>query len=353
MLLAQICPRYFPFNGGIETHVREISERLQNKGVNIEVLTTDPSGELPEKDIINGVKVRRFKSFAPSDNYHFSLQLMKYLVKNSKNYDVLHAHSYHDFPALYVAQTKNKRKFVFTPHYHGGGHAFFRDILHFPYRILGGQIFNEADNIICVSSYERNLILNHFPNISKKITIIPNGINLQEFKLERGKRKRGKLLYVGRLEEYKGIQYLIKVLPELDTKFFLQIIGKGPYKKNLTQLVNELHLIDRVNFLEDLTREDLLKEYSNSEVFILLSKYEAYSICVAEALASSTPCIVANNSALKEWVDNKNCFGIDYPIIPNTLAKLIIEVSKKNIQNMRELPDWDKTVEKLCTIYSV
>ena len=86
MRIAQVCARYYPYIGGVETHVREVSERLAKKAIEVEVLTTDSSGKLPKQEIINGVKIRRFKSWAPSDAYRFSPLLHSYLCKHSKNY---------------------------------------------------------------------------------------------------------------------------------------------------------------------------------------------------------------------------------------------------------------------------
>lgn len=44
--VAQVCPRYYPYIGGVETHVESISERLAGQGLDVEILTTDPSGNL-------------------------------------------------------------------------------------------------------------------------------------------------------------------------------------------------------------------------------------------------------------------------------------------------------------------
>jgi len=71
-------------------------------------------------------------------------------MKNSESFDIVHAHSYHAFPALYAAQAKSKNKFIFTPHFHGRGHSLLRSLLHIPYKIFGKTIFPKADKIICV-----------------------------------------------------------------------------------------------------------------------------------------------------------------------------------------------------------
>ena len=110
--------RYFPSIGGVQTHVKEISERLALRGFDVEVLTTDPLGILPDQEIINNVVVRRFKSWAPGEAYYFSKDIKNYLSENSNNYSIVHAHGYQNFVSLYAAMGKKFNKFVFTPHFH-------------------------------------------------------------------------------------------------------------------------------------------------------------------------------------------------------------------------------------------
>jgi len=357
MKIAQVCHRYHPHVGGIQIHVKEISERLVKRGFEAEVLTTDPSGKLPKEEIISNVRVRRFKSWAPNEAFYFSEDLRRFLMNNSSDYDIVHAHNYHAFPALYAAQAKNRNKLVVTSHYHGGGQTFFRNLLHIPYKFLGKSIFMEADRIICVSDYEKSLIENHFKIDKEKIEVIPNGLNLQEFKdMERRKKDYRAILYVGRLEKYKNIQYLIKALPKLDKDIILEIVGKGPYKKSLVKLARNLRVEGRVRFFQDLSRNELLQRYADADLFALLSKHEAYGISVAEALASKTPCIVADTSALKEWVNNENCFGINNPVNLDELVNIINNVItmrfRRSVSRLR-LHDWDEVSEKLVDLYKL
>jgi glycosyltransferase involved in cell wall biosynthesis len=241
---------------------------------------------------------------------------------------------------------------VFTPHYHGTGHTFIRALLHKPYKFLGKTIFEKADKIVCVSNYEKSLIANRFKVDEEKIVVIPNGVNLEEFRvLKRTKKKNYKtILCVGRLEKYKGIQYLIEVLPLLENDVVLEVVGKGPYKENLVKLAKKLNVTEHVKFFQELPRSKLLQKYADSDLFVLLSRYEAYGISVAEALASGIPCIVAKTSALQEWIDNRNCFGINYPVNIYELADLINKVMGRSVENIK-LPDWYEVVKRLLEIY--
>ena len=351
MRIAQVCPRYHPYIGGVEIHVRMVSERLSERDVDVEVLCTDPEGSLPEMEVINGVVVRRFKSWAPGEAYYFSPRLDHFLREHSQDYDLVHAHNYQALPALSAARNKKGNLLFFTPHYHRKGHTPFRSLLRKPYKLVGKKVLSRADRIFSVSRYEKQLLLKDFNIEDNKIEVIPNGVDLKEF----GGRVRSKengltMLSVGRLERYKGMQYLIKVLPLLSTDVSLRIVGKGPYRDELENLVKRLGLEDRVCISGGLARSDLLQMYADADLFALLSTEEAYGIVVAEALASGTPCVVANESGLSEWVDGKNCLGVAVPPNYEELANFIMGLIGNRVLDV-SIMEWDEVAERLLKSY--
>jgi glycosyltransferase involved in cell wall biosynthesis len=185
--------------------------------------------------------------------------------------------------------------------------------------------------------------------------VIPNGVNIDEFKdVDKIKKQKNKdiktILYVGRIEKYKGIDYIVKALKYLPENFILEIVGKGSYKPKIVKLAKGLGVVDRIKFYQNLSREELIEKYAKADVLVLLSKYEAYGLVVAEALACKTPCIVANTSALSEWVDNRNVFGVDYPIRVEDLSKLIMKASNVVVNNIN-LASWDIICELIVGIY--
>ena len=351
--VAQVSPRFAPFIGGIETHVEEISTRLCNLGVDIEILTTDPSHSLPDEEVIHGIKVRRFKSWAPADSYYFSTTLSRFLKNHSSDYDIVHAHSLHAIPAYYASMSKKRNKLIVTTHYHGGGHTFFRNLLHVPYRFIIRGILVRADEIICVSRSEKDLLTSRFEINNSKIVVIPNGIDLTEFqKLTKNANKSNTILYVGRLEKYKRIDVIVKALKELDDSTRLEIVGAGPYHEKLLTLINRLGLKSRVAIVQDLTREELLTAYGSAGVFVMPSKYEAYGITVAEALAAGTPCIVANNSALSQWIDGKNCVGVENVENIGDVANKIRQSFGKRVEQI-PIQDWNNVAKSTLEQYEV
>jgi glycosyltransferase involved in cell wall biosynthesis len=345
--ILQVCPKYYPSLGGVEQHVRNISERLAHEH-EVTVFACDPSGQLPEEETINGVRIKRFRSFSPQDAYHVSFGMLSELRHSS--FDVVHGHSYHAIPLLFSSYA-GRNRFVVTAHYHGHGSTRLRDTLMSLYKPLGRRALREADVITAVSNYEKVLLVKDF-QVEDKVVVIPSGIDLDEFKgLQKVDRSYKTILCVGRLEEYKGVQYIIKTLPLLNKDIHLDIVGSGPYKEKLVEFTKELRLDDRVQFHQDLSKSELLSRYANADVFVLLSKYEAFGTVVAESLAAGTPCIVASTSALAEWIDNMNCFGIDYPISIDKLARLATDVIGKRANGVK-LWDWDDVVVETLRVYN-
>jgi glycosyltransferase involved in cell wall biosynthesis len=308
--------------------------------------------------MINGVKVIRFRSFAPGNAYYFAPHIYFYLKKH--NYDIIHVHSYHALPAFFASLCRSWGGFVFMPHYHRHGHTALRNLLHKPYRFFGKMIFSRADSVICVSEYEKKLIESDF-KVAAKTVKIPNGINFKEFenlgRLEiNSEEKTGRektLLYVGHLEEYKGVQYIIQGLPELHD-FRLRVVGKGPYEAELRNMAKNLGAGKRIEWLKDLSRKELLECYANADVFLMLSSHEAYGITVAEALAAGTLCIVTEESALEEFVDGKACLGIEMPVTAKKVVKAVRDLKKgkrENKNGSKSVMDWEEVAERTIKVY--
>jgi len=356
MKILQICPDSYAEAGGISVHVRNISERLAKRH-DVTVYATKRSTRFPKYEYINGVKVERFGCYAPSDSYFFSLEMLLRLRK--VEFDVVHGHGYHSLP-LHFAPLAKYGKFVATTHFHGFGHTPFRDCLFKLFKPIGQRTLSKANTIIAVSEYEKSLLVDYFGLDPEKVIVIPNGVNFEEFKgLGRRRHNYRSILYVGYLSSFKGPQYLVEVLPRLAKDVVLEIVGVGPLMPYLEKRARELRVNDRVKFHQNLSRQELLQKYADADVFVLLSKYEAYSIVVAEALAAGTPCIVAKTSALSEWVDGETCFGVNLPINLGELTKLIHNVLDNGVdrRSMKKwigtkILDWNEVVHKLEKIYA-
>ena len=67
-----VTPRFFPFMGGVENHVYEVARRLARQQVDITVLTTDTSGQLPTDELAESIRIRRVRAWPAQRDYYFA-----------------------------------------------------------------------------------------------------------------------------------------------------------------------------------------------------------------------------------------------------------------------------------------
>ena len=345
--------------GGMSEYVRNVSSRLA-RNHDVTVYATNPSHRLPQNEIIDGVKVIRFSGFNPNGAYYLSLSMLGELMKNK--FDIVHAHNYHGFP-FHIARFSGKNVFCLSPCYHGSGHTSFRKKLLQISQFVGQSTLNEANYIFAASEFEKNLLLRDFDLSKKEVLVIPRGISFPEFDIDLEEKHNGSkknILFVGRLVDYKGIQYLVEAMPQIDSNISLNIVGSGPLKQFLMNRIKKLNISDRVKFYQNLDRKDLVKMYHDADLFVLLSKFEAFSKVISESLYSGVPCLVANNSALTEWIDNKVCFTLNNPTDINELALKINDIIYRKFDPLEvrntflgsKIIDWDEVVDTLEFYYN-
>ena len=373
MEIIQVCPAFFPYRGGIETHVKEISRRLVNFGFRIKIYTTDPSGKLPKKQAIDGLEIFRFRSFSPNRIYFFAPRLLSAL-RMIKDADIIHVHGYPNFPALAatLAKSKNKKPLIVTPHYggydvHTLGTSIWRTFAKRLYNFsIGKYIFSKTDAIVIVGKFERKILKQKFGVDEARIKYIPNGVNATRFKgLTRNDQDLKTVLYVGRMEKYKGVHLLIEAFAKVKTSFpnsQLLIVGSGPYKEKLMYLTNILRLQDSVRFLENVPQDYLTKLYLSSNVFVALSQFEGQPIALVEAMSYGLPVIATKVGAISELIHHaRTGFLLEFPPDKSTLVGLITlclknpEFSAKIGLEARNMIlsrfSWDRTVQSLSELY--
>ena len=120
------------------------------------------------------------------------------------------------------------------------------------------------------------------------------------------------LLFVGRIEAVKNLDWFLNVFMEVKNKYNnikLLIIGEGKEKENLKLKVKDLNLEDTVKFLGTVEYDDLTNYYHLADVFVLPSLSESFGKVLVEAGASGIPCIASATTGAKEIIqDNKTGF---------------------------------------------
>lgn len=295
---------YYPNIGGIETVVQTIAENLKDKS-NIEVLVCQSKGK-GSVDTINGVKVTRCSSIGTYFSMPVSFEFISKFKKMSKNADIVHIHTPFPLGDLACLLSGYKGKVVIYWH----SDVVKQKKLLKLYKPIMERFLKRAD---CIMVATQNHIESS-PYISKyanKCKIIPYGLNIQDYTIKGDiltqklhDKKNLKVLFVGRLVYYKGVDILVKAFRSV-TGCELFIVGTGILENELKSMADSME--NSVHFLGSLSNEDLKKALSDCDIFVLpsVANSEAFGIVQMEAMIYSKPVI---NTSLPTGVP---CVSLD------------------------------------------
>ncbi len=353
-----VTPRYFPYTGGVETHVAQVARRMARAGVTTAVLTTDLRGTLPREEQIDGVTVRRVRAYPANSDIYLAPDL--YRMVTPGEWDIVHVQSYHTLvaPLAMFAAWRAKLPYVVT--FHGGGHSSrLRHALRGAQHWMLRPLLAHARRLIAVAQFEIEFWSKRLKLPVDRFVCIPNGADLPQLPGgAKPARTDGTLIAsVGRLERYKGHQQVIKALPYILPQVpdaHLWIAGAGPYESDLKQLAHKLNVADRVEIraVPANERARMAEELSQAAVVMLLSEYETHPIAVLEAAALGRPVLVADTSGLRELADRGLAKAIPLNSTPEQVAAAALDqIRAPLVPPAVTLPTWDDCTAGLISLY--
>jgi phosphatidylinositol alpha-mannosyltransferase len=152
----------------------------------------------------------------------------------------------------------------------------------------------------------------------RPITIIPNGIDLTKYHSNHKTKKSDSrtILFVGRLERRKGVQYLLKAYRELaqnNPSIKLVVAGDGPERERLELMAEDLKL-PNVSFLGFVSEDLKLQLLAEADLFCSPAVFgESFGIVLLEAMASGTVCVAGNNSGYIDLMQDTGAISIVNP----------------------------------------
>jgi glycosyltransferase involved in cell wall biosynthesis len=352
-----VTPRYFPYVGGVESHVYQVAHRLA-KRADVTVLTTDPTGRLAPHEHADGVTLRRVRAVPADRDYYFAPDIYRVIGKGE--WDVIHVQSYHTFvaPLAMLAAWRVGIPYVVT--FHGGGHSSrLRNGIRRAQWAMLRPLLAHAEKLVAVAKFEIEFYGKRLRLAPDKFVLIPNGCDLPHLEpaMLPAKRPGTWIASVGRLERYKGHQQIIAALPYIlkqCSDVHLWIAGVGPYEADLRRLAAALQVADRVEIkaIPANQREAMAAELSQAALFVLFSEYETQPIAALEALALGCPALVADTSGLSELAENGWARAIPLNSTPEQVAAAVLEqIRQPHVPLKLDLPTWDDCADKLLALY--
>lgn len=280
---------YPPHKGGMETHLRDLCERLCSRfEPHALVAASDAAGC---EETINEVPVTRLAARFRLGAAPVCPGMARRIRESGAS--LVHLHYPNPTAVLSYLASRHRGPLVVTYHSDTVRQRFtgraFRPVL---YRFL-----RRASAVIATSPdyVESSAVLRDF---RAKCRVIPLGIAAEKFgqagddePARRVREEHGPrvVLAVGRLIYYKGFAHLVRAMTTVNSR--LLIIGEGPLRAELERLRDALNLGDRVRFLGEV--EDAAPYFRAADVFALpsVARSEAFGIVQLEAMAAGVPVV--------------------------------------------------------------
>jgi len=234
---------------------------------------------------------------------------------------------------------------------------------------ISNLIVRNADAVVALSSDMKRQIAEV---TNTQSVVIPNGIEVERFeglspekaKEELGIKNNEKvILFVGSLRPIKGTRYLIQamlMIKQQEPNARLLIVGDGPDRQSLENLVRKLDLQQSIDFVGRLPQERIPHYMSACDIFTLPSLSEGFGLACLEAVSSGLPVVATGVGGLPDLIeDGKNGFLIPARNVAELARKLVTllesdelrqEISKNNREKAQKY-DWSIVSHRIEEVY--
>lgn len=366
MKICLVSPYDYSHPGGVSEHVRHLAEELRDRDHTVKVMA--PSTQLDDDHgIADYIRIGRSVP-VPGNGSVARIALSFHLARrvrgilDEEGFDVVH---YHEplSPALPIT----------TLRFHRGAnvatfHAFARRNLGYYYaRPFLKRYFKRLHSLIAVSVPARDFVSRYFPG---QYHIVPNGIDIRRFSPELPAipelRTPGwqTILFVGRLEQRKGLPTLLEAYAQLRRRrahVRLVVVGDGPGRWGYERYV-EAEAIPDVTFMGHVDAALLPRCYASADVFCAPAVgRESFGIVLLEAMASGVPVLASAIQGFSQVVSH----GVDGMLVrvgdaeawAETLEVVLADEQRRRLMAHNGLRtsqrhDWARIVDMVLDVYA-
>lgn len=381
--VALFSEEYPPFMfGGIASVCHDLAYALSRKGVPTTVFC-GRAEKMTIEHVNSHLKIVRLPCFDfPPRFIWFQAQNFTLFSRLLRNYSVIHIVNPEAGASIAYFGKKSHKKVVTSIHgvylyalkkylsspfgcwtIKDTGYPLFT----FPMNTLSyGVCLKYSDHVAVCSRSTLAELKSIYPKLEmSKVSVIPNGINMEAFNETSDSQDCLSVISYSRLMWVKGLNYLITAVAQLTGQFpglRVKIFGDGPFKDRLKAMISNLRLNENVDLRSFLPRHELFKEIRRSNFVVLPSLQEAQPISFLEAMACKKPVIAFDFPFSRELIRNMFNGLLARPADVEDLAdkmRLVLadhELSTRLGQNgyeyVKERHDWNTIVEKYIELYT-
>jgi len=371
--------------GGMNVYVRELSRHLGAKGIEVDVFTRRHRGQ--HKDVVtlgNNVRLIHLDGGPPGMEleslypyvYSFAQNICGFQKEQSTDYSLVHSHYWLSglvgrylarkwrIPSVVTFHTLAELKRQARP---GEREP--------PYRTrIERDLMASADLVIASSGHELEAMVHLYGAPRERIEAVPCGVDLSLFKpldMTEARHRLGLngekiMLYVGRIEPLKGVEFLLRIaaIMEREDPLRVLVVGGDPGQERevqrLTALSEEMGVADIVKFVGRVDQDLLPTYFSAADVCVVPSYYESFGLVALESMACGTPVIASRVGGLSTVVKH----GRTGYLLPwrcpepfaDTLAMVLRnrhlrESMSKAAVDMASTMGWDRVASNIADLY--
>jgi len=339
---------------GVGTYIQELTAALKDIGINICVVNLTSDNPQIQKEEIDGIRHWHFPKVVADQRtaddkkqwelYFQNIVFLLQLHIEEKTNLIFHLNFYESAKLAEELKKAFDCRIVAVAHFSEWGFKIYDNLSRLRNMLNEDQaddfgvnlkkMFEEeknyylkADCVICLSNYMQDILCSDYEIDASKISVIPNGlqdneqliINNEKF-AKRVLRKKWHIapkekiiLFAGRVDEVKGVSYLIKAFREVLNSVpncRLIIAGSGNYN---TYLQEAKEICTKTTFTGLLEKKDLYELYQIANVGVVPSLFEPFGLVAVELMMHSLPVIATETSGLNEVV-NEAC-ALKIPVI--------------------------------------
>ncbi len=344
-----------PIGGGGANACLFLSKEFVKKGHDVTILTAK-YGQQPEIEVTeDSVKIHRVKCLRKKVESSNFVEMFTFLMSAFGKADKLEKQKQYDICLVFFGipsgplalYLKKKYKLSYVIRSGGGDIPGTQKRFKYVYMLLAPalrKIWKEAAGIVANSQGLKERA-ETFEN-RYEISVIENGVDMSFFRPSQKQKKDDtiKILFVSRLIERKGLQFIIPSLKRIQDRVYeackkkieLVVVGDGPYRSVLEELVSENGCKDMVSFVGQKNKQEVKEYYKDADVFLLPSVWEGMPNVVLEAMASGLPIIMTPCEGSKELITD-NGIVADYDSMDEQIVYLCTHHEEREVMGRNSL----------------
>ena len=318
--------------GGMNVYVADLSRHLAELGWDVDVFTRRDRIDAPDmEELAPGARLFHVDAGPPISlppieiGAHVSefTNGVERIVEGLEPYDLVHSHYW--VAGLSGIELARRWQCPHAVMFHTLGAV--KEVFQQPeppFRIEGERrVIACSDAIIGATSHERAFLIGQYGAEASQVRVVPCGLDLEAFHPAGIQESRCRLaqampelgvedgpgiLFVGRLEQAKGADLLVRSLPLIESRSDanLWIVGGDERdeeeRSRLRQLAAKSGVEDRVRFASAVDRQGLPDLYRAAAVCAVPSAYESFGLVAVEAMASGTPAVATRVGGLASTI---------------------------------------------------